>query len=334
MKKFLAVVLAMMMVLSLAACGSKEAAPATSAAAPAAKKTFQPMTIGGADSTGTMYAAAAAIATTISNATELTISASTSSGSNENALKVHTGEIELGMCTADAAANAWNGKGKFADTGKCEDLRYIGAVYASTMNWVALKSSGCTWLHDLNGKKAAVGTGPAASSTETCDLLTLKYAGVTDYVPTACTLGDAADGVCDGIYVAGGAYAGAPVGVQLTASVTKDCVWLGMTDDEINALIKDNPAYVKAFIQPNTYNGQKEAVPTIGVNAGVICNADLDDDAAYLCAKALYEQAADMVKGNAFFADLNDVSFLVKYSNIIPMHPGAEKFYKEVGLIK
>lgn len=331
MKRIVSLFLALVMCFALVACGGSDTGTAGDNGE-TQTNSWPRMTIGGADSTGTMYAAAAAIATTITNTVDgLTIDATTSSGSNENALNVHNGDIELGMCTGDAAMNAYNGVGKFADVGKCEDLRYIGCVYASTMNWVALKESGYTYLHDLAGKGAAIGTGPSASSTETVALLTLEAAGVTDYNATACTLGDAAEGVTDGVYVAGAAYAGAPVGVQLTASVTKDCVWLALDDSEIDWLIEKNPAYTKSFIQPGTYTGQDEAVQTIGVKAGVICREDLDEEAAYQMAKALYEQAEEMVKGNAFFADLGDSSFLVGYT--VPLHPGAERFYKEVGLL-
>ena len=340
MKKLACLVLAALMILSLAACGDNTASTTkaadnsgTKAATSDYKYTGPVMTIGGADSSGTMYAAAVAIGTTFTNHINgMNCQGSTSTGSNENALKVATGEIELGMCTGDAALNCYNGKGKFAESGAHDNLRYIGCVYASTMNWVVLKSSGYTYLHDLAGKGAAVGTGPSASSTETVALLTLEAAGVTDYKNTACTLGDAANGVADGVYVAGAAYAGAPVSAQLTVSTTKDCAWLALSDEEINWLIEKNPAYTKAYIQPNTYKGQTEAVQTVGVKCGVICAADLNDELAYQLAKCLYENAAEMVKGNAFFADLNDVSFLVDYT--VPIHPGAERFYKEVGLLK
>ena len=195
MKRIVSLLLALVMCFALVACGETEQKPADETTPEQAEtKEWPRMTIGGADSTGTMYAAAAAIATTITNAVDgMTIDATTSSGSNENALNVHNGDVELGMCTGDAALNAYNGVGKFADVGECKDLRYIGCVYASTMNWVALKDSGYTYLHDLAGKGAAVGTGPSASSTETVALLTLEAAGVTDYAATACTLGDAAE---------------------------------------------------------------------------------------------------------------------------------------------
>lgn len=342
MKKLVCLLLAVVMVLGLAACGGETgtttkapegAGTTTKAAGSDYKYTGPVLTIGGADSSGTMYAAAVAIGSTFSkHINGMNAQGTTSSGSNENAIKVASGDIELGMCTGDAALNCYNGKGKFADGGAHENLRYIGCVYASTMNWIALKSTGYTYLHDLAGKGAAVGTGPSASSTETVALLTLEAAGVTDYKSTACTLGDAANGVADGVYVAGAAYAGAPVSAQLTVSTTKDCVWLALDDKEIDWLIEKNPAYTKSYIQPNTYKGQTEAVQTIGVKCGVICSSDMDEELAYQLAKCLYENAKEMVTGNQFFADLSDVSFLVDYT--VPLHPGAERFYKEVGLIK
>ncbi len=318
MKKITALLLAVLMVLSMTACGNNGTS----------------LTIGGADSSGTMYAAAVAIASAFSNHIDgVKCTGTTSSGSNENAKKVAAGQIQLGMCTGDAALNCYNGVGKFAEDGKKENLRYIGCVYASTMNWIVLKSSDYKYLHDLAGKGAAIGTGPAASSTETVALLTLEAAGVTDYKSTACSLADAANGVTDGVYVAGAAFAGAPVPAHLTAATTKDCSWLSLDDKEIEWLMKKNAAYVKATIEPGTYgDSQTEAIQTVGVKAGVICSAEMDEELAYKLAKCLYENAAELIKGNKFFYDLNDLSFLVDYT--VPLHPGAERFYKEVGLIK
>ena len=177
MKKALSLILALAMSVSLVACGAKEepapapapapeaSQPAETPAEPAGNYVYNGgrLTIGGADSTGTMYAAAAAIATTFGAKVEgLNVDATTSSGSNENALNVQEGEIELGMCSGDAAAAAVAGTGKFEAAGACTDIVAIGAVYASLSNWIALKSSGYEYLHDAVG--GVFGIGPAASS--------------------------------------------------------------------------------------------------------------------------------------------------------------------------
>ena len=173
LRSCLSVIVAAAMVAAMAACGGSGAGSTTAAATEAETTaasggsassggdytyTGSRLTLGGADSTGQMYAAAATIATTLTNAIDgLNVDATTSSGSNENALKVQQGEIELGMCSGDAAANAIAGRGKFQDVGPCEDIVCIGAVYASMSNWIALKSSGFTYLHDAKGGNFGIG---------------------------------------------------------------------------------------------------------------------------------------------------------------------------------
>lgn len=357
MKRIVTVFLALAMVFALVACGGSSAsstqsstpAPAAEAtpAAPAAEATPAApaedyvysgprMTIGGADSTGTMYAAAAAVATTFSNSVNgLSVDATTSSGSNENALNVHEGEIELGMCSGDAALDAWNGTGKFEGQGGFTNLRAIGAVYPSLSNWVALKSSGYTYLHDAKDANGVFGIGPAASTSESSALLGLRVAGITKDNATLqnVTLGDGADNVANGVMTASTAFAGVPVGVHLNASVTKDCVWLGFSDEELDQICAENPAYYKAVIPAGTYNGQNEDVPTFGVKCMVIANEDLDFDVAYQMAKAFNEQADEMIKGNAFFYEMANREFICN-DLPIPLHPGAEAYYKDAGLIK
>ncbi len=346
----LALALAIAMCLALSACGgssSTPAAPASSAPAssaasasaanPAAADSYTytgpRLTLGGADSTGQMYAAAATIATTLGGAVDgLNVDATTSSGSNENALNVHNGEIELGMCSGDAAASAVAGTGKFADVGPCEDIVCIGGVYASMSNWVALKSSGYTYLHDAVG--GTFGIGPAASTSEVSALIGLKAAGITKENATFqnVTLGDGADNVCNGTMTAATAFSGPPVGAQLNASVTKDCVWLGFTDEELDAIIAENPSYTKQVIPAGTYNGQDEDVPTFGVKTVVICNASADYDLMYNLAKALHENAEAMIAGNASLAPLANPDFMCK-DLPVPLHPGAEAYYKDAGLL-
>lgn len=355
MKRIVTLLLALAMVFALVACGNKAETPAPANNPPAPTETTPApadttpdsapaeytytgprMTIGGADSTGTMYAAAAAVATTFSNSINgLSVDATTSSGSNENALNVHEGEIELGMCSGDAALNAWNGVGKFEGKGGFTNLRAIGAVYPSLSNWVALKSTGYTYLHDAKDAHGVFGIGPAASTSETSALLGLKVAGITADNATLqnVTLGDGADNVTNGVMTASTGFSGVPLGVHLNASVTKECVWLGFTDEELDQICQENPAYYKAVIPAGTYNGQNEDVPTFGVKCMVIANEDLDYDVAYQMAKAFDEQADEMIKGNAFFYNMADRSFICN-DLPIPLHPGAEAYYRDAGLLK
>ncbi len=243
------------------------------------------------------------------------------------------------MCSGDAGYNATHGLGKFAE-GKIEDIVCIGCVYSSVVSLIALKSSGWTYLHDVKGSKGTIGIGPAASTTEVSTKVALQVAGLTEgdgLSFTNMTLGDAADGVADGTVLVGSAFAGVPVGAQQQAGTTKECVWLGFTDEELNAALAINPAYAKIDIAAGTYTSgkstQAEAVHTFGVKCMVIARNDLDKDLAYNLAKTLWENAADLATANGFFAELKNQSYLCT-DTPIPLHPGADEFYKSVGGIK
>lgn len=356
MKRMVSLLLALAMCTALVSCGGKtepqpgNSAGNTSSGNTSAGNTSEPagtpaedyvysgprMTVGGADSTGTAYAAAAAVATVFSNNINgFSCDATTSSGSNENALNVHEGNYEMGTCSGDSALDAWNGTGPFEGQGGFTNLRAIGAVYPSVSNWIALKSSGYTYLHDAAGSNGVFGIGPAASTTESSAILGLKVAGITAENATLqnVTLGDAADNTANGTMTAGSAFAGAPVGAQLNASYTKECVWLGFTDEELDQICAENPAYYKASIPAGTYNGQDEDVPTFGVKLMIICNDEMDYDLAYQMAKTFCEQADTMIEGNAFFYEMADRTFICN-DLPIPLHPGAEAYYKDAGLLK
>ena len=331
MKKIVSLLLVMAMVLALAACGSSSSSESGDY-----KYTGDRLTIGGADSTGTMYAAAVQVATTFTNNINgMNVDATTSSGSNENALKVNSGEIQLGMCSGDAALDAVNGTGKFADKGKQENICAIGAVYPSLSNWIALKSTGWKYLHDAD-PKGVFGVGPSASTSESSALLGLEIAGLSKEngaTFTNVTLGEGANNVADGIMTASTAFAGIPVGAHSSAAATKECVWLGFTEEELDKIVSRNPAYYKATIPAGTYKGQDADVPTFGVKCMVICNKNLGEAEAYQMAKTLYEQAEKMAEASAVFFMMKEKAF-IGTDLPISLHPGAEKFYKEVGIIK
>ena len=147
------------------------------------------------------------------------------------------------------------------------------------------------------------------------------------------TLGDGADNVANGVMTAATAFAGIPVGAQLNASVTKDCVWLGFTDAELDAILAANPSYYKTVIPAGTYNGQDADVPTFGVKCMVICSEDMDEELVYNLAKTLAENTEEMIAGNSVFAGMADPSFICN-DLPIPLHDGAAAYYGDAGMLK
>ena len=335
MKKVLSLILALAMVFALVACGEKQPASDGDASSdgnkPARGNVI--MTFGTADTGGSMYPAGAAVSQVWTNNVEgVKCNTQTSTGSFQNCQDVSTGEVDVAVATSDVVLNAYNGTGKFADIGKLDNLRVIGAVYTSVLSGVALKSSGLTYIHDLLGKRVAVG--PAASATENATLAAFGVMGI-DSSNTSLEnlgLGDGADSVGDGILDAAFGFAGLPIGGQLNLAATKEIQVLDMTQEEIDKVLAGNAAYIQTKIPAGTYTGQDNDANTFGVKCLIIVTADMDADLVYDLCKAMNEHTEEMAAGNALLKDMTDPSFLCTQMPI-PLHDGAQKYYSEQGLI-
>ena len=336
MKKVLSLILALAMVFALVACGEKQPASDGDASGDGDKQPARGnviMTFGTADTGGSMYPAGAAVSQVWTNNVEgVKCNTQTSTGSFQNCQDVSTGEVDVAVATSDVVLNAYNGTGKFADIGKLDNLRVIGAVYTSVLSGVALKSSGLTYIHDLLGKRVAVG--PAASATENATLAAFDVMGI-DSSNTSLEnlgLGDGADSVGDGILDAAFGFAGLPIGGQLNLAATKEIQVLDMTQEEIDKVLAGNAAYIQTKIPAGTYTGQDNDANTFGVKCLIIVTADMDADLVYDLCKAMNEHTEEMAAGNALLKDMTDPSFLCTQMPI-PLHDGAQKYYSEQGLI-
>lgn len=335
MKKVLSLILALAMVFALVACGERQPASDGDASGdgdkPARGNVI--MTFGTADTGGSMYPAGAAVSQVWTNNVEgVKCNTQTSTGSFQNCQDVSTGEVDVAVATSDVVLNAYNGTGKFADIGKLDNLRVIGAVYTSVLSGVALKSSGLTYINELLGKRVAVG--PAASATENATLAAFDVMGI-DSSNTSLEnlgLGDGADSVGDGILDAAFGFAGLPIGGQLNLAATKEIQVLDMTQEEIDKVLAGNAAYIQTKIPAGTYTGQDNDANTFGVKCLIIVTADMDADLVYDLCKAMNEHTEELAAGNALLKDMTDPSFLCTQMPI-PLHDGAQKYYSEQGLI-
>ena len=270
MKKVLSLILALAMVFALVACGEKQPASDGDASGdgdkPARGNVI--MTFGTADTGGSMYPAGAAVSQVWTNNVQgVKCNTQTSTGSFQNCQDVSTGEVDVAVATSDVVLNAYNGTGKFADIGKLDNLRVIGAVYTSVLSGVALKSSGLTYIHDLLGKRVAVG--PAASATENATLAAFAAMDITKDNTSLenLGLGDGADSVGDGILDAAFGFAGLPIGGQLNLAATKEIQVLDMTQEEIDKVLAGNAAYIQTKIPAGTYTGQDADVTCVAIQA-------------------------------------------------------------------
>ena len=292
------------------------------------------LTFGTGDTGGSLYPAGAALSQLWTNNVQgVKCNTQTSTGSFQNVQDVASGEVDVAVATADVVLNGYTGAGNFEEVGALENVRVIGAVYTSVSSGVALKESGMQYVHDLLGKRVAVG--PAASATENSCYDAFEVMGITAENTSLenLGLGDGADSVGDGIIDAAFGFAGLPIGGQLNLAATKDIVVLNYTQEEIDAILAGNSAYIQSTIPAGTYTGQDYDTLTFGVKCLVIVNADMDESLVYDMCKTMNENSADLAAGNAILNEMTDPSFLC--TNMpIPLHSGAEKYYSELGLLE
>ena len=107
---------------------------------------------------------------------------------------------------------------------------------------------------------------------------------------------------------------------------------LATASSTLDTVLAGNAAYIQTTIPAGTYTGQTETANTFGVKCLIIVTADMDEDLVYDLCKAMNEHTEEMAAGNALLKDMTDPSFLCTQMPI-PLHPGAEKYYGELGLI-
>ena len=317
--------------LALALAGSLAGCSLPAGSAPGEGEELTLLTIGTADSGGTMYQAGSAIAQAITQEDEsikINISASTGSGMNVRSLE--SGEVDLALVSGDVAAAAVNGEDDFQTP--AEGLRAIAAVYSSVSNWMVPASSGYVYVHDLAG--ARIGAGPQGSTTDLSARMAAGALSLEDQgaVLVNCGLGDGAELLDSGELDAVHAFTGMPVPSLLELSERRACRVLLYTPEELEAILAGNPVYYLAQIPAGTYPGQEEAVDTFGVKCLLCVSSGMPESMARRLTQAIWDAAGRMGDYHPALADMAQAEFLCQ-DLPIGLHPGAEAFYEEMGVL-
>ena len=288
------------------------------------------LTIGTADSGGTMVPAGKAIAQAITaqNAS-FSINIGASTGSSMNVIGLANGEIDLGLVSGDVAYAAYTASDvEFSEPMK--GLRAIAALYTSTSNWIAPESLGVEYVHDLAGK--TIGIGPQDSTTDLSAravtwALNLEQGGTT---LKNCSLEAGAQQVREKKLDALHAFAGNPVSSLYQLALQQPCRILKYTDEELNTILAQNQFYIASEIPANTYSGQSEKIRTFGVKCLLCADSSMPEEQAYLLTKILYESREELVQSHSAMKEMLHPEFL--YQDLpVPLHDGAARFYQEKG---
>lgn len=330
MKKFGVVLLSAALMLSLVSCGNGSKGTASQGSGDGATSEYL-YVMGTGDSGGTTYAVGAGLVKLMNREIAgMKCTVETTSGSVDCCRMIGEGGVDVAVVSGDCAYMAVNGTDKF-EGAQVENLYGLFACYSSMDQWLTMENSGITSVYDIAGK--TVGVGPAASSTELLSSLLIPAAGIeypggidVRYINTsecAAQLGDSQIDV-------GHMFGGVPFGAFLDVTETKSCRVLALEPELIQAIVNLYPYYFEATIPADTFKNQTEDVKTVGVKNMAICSAEVPDEVAYEICKAAYENLEEFQTSHAALREM--VEGYVADINI-EMHPGAVKYWTEVGLL-
>lgn len=263
----------------------------------------------------------------------LVASAVASNGSVANVNAIMGGAMESGFAQGDVAAWAYTGTGIWEGQPKAEKLRAIANLYPESIHLVATKASGIASVADLRGKRVSMDE--PGSGTLVDAKLILAAAGLAegDVTPEYLKPDQAADRMKDGAMDAFFFVGGYPAGAIAELASQQEVVIVPI-EGEVATKVLENEFFAANTIPAGTYDNQAADVQTIAVGAQWLTSADQPEQLIYDITKSVWNDAtrkqldAGHAKGKMILKE-NATAGLG-----LPLHPGAEKFYREAGLIQ
>lgn len=290
--------------------------------------------IGTGGTAGTYYPVGGMIAKAVSQPGKIIATAQASNGSLGNVNGIAGGSMESGFSQSDVATWAQTGTGVFEGKPRVAGLRMIANLYPESIHVVVKKGAGFKSIADLKGKRVALdesGSGTLINARLVLAAYGIKESDIKpEYIKPNQAGDKLSDGALDAFFFTGGAPAGA---IAELASAGAGIELLPIDGAQADGLRKTSSFFAVDSIPAGTYKGVP-AVKTLAVGAQWVTSDKADVDTVYQITKALYSDAAQktLAAGHAkgkYITLKNAVQGVG-----IPFHPGAEKFYKEAGVLK
>jgi hypothetical protein len=257
------------------------------------------------------------------------VQATKASAENLNLLQAGRGEIAFTL--GDSLSDAWRGNADAGFKTPLKKLRGVAGIYPNYIQIVAAADSGIKTLADLKGKRIAVGA--PKSGTELNARAIFKAAGLTyadfakvEYLPFGESVELMKNRQLDATLQSAG------LGVSsLRDLATSLKIVVVPIPAAVVAKVGD-PAYQSGIVPANTYDGQTSEVPTAFVQNFLVTHEGVPADTVYKMTRSMFENLDHLVAAHAAAKSISTKTALTGMP--LPLHPGAEKYYREIGLIK
>ncbi len=285
------------------------------------------ITIGTGGTAGTYFPLGGALAEIWNkNIKGMNANATSTGASAANVALLKDGKVDVIFVQNDAAYYAYTDTESYKGKGM-KEIRGLASLYNETCQLVALESSGIKTIADLKGKRVSVGA--AGSGVEANARQILEAAGLTynDIKVQYLSFAESASNLKDGNIDAAFNTAGAPTAAIQDLAASKKIVLVPVDGAVADALMKKWAFYTPTVIPANTYAGVGTDVMTVSVKSMLAVSDKLDDKVVYEMLKTMFANGERLAASHKKGADIKLATATDGMS--IPLHPGAEKFYKE-----
>lgn len=320
----------MLMMLVLAACGGND--KSSDNGGEKAEGAPTEITFGSATVGGFWYTLSAAMSDKMSVLYPDSSVTIVEGGSVSNLLGLGNGTFQIGFSNGQTVPEAINAIGPFDE--KIENVSTIATLYPNVYHMVVRADSDIYTVEDLKGKKVSPGIKGYSGELvfqDVLDIVGMSYddLGGIEYIGTA----DGADLMRDKHIDAIVGMVSAPVSTFQELDTTVGIRMIPLTDDVIKKLREKNEGYMEHNVTAGTYVGIKEDVMTVAGYSVLLVNDDLmDEETVYQITKMMLEEKDTWATISTVMADF-DAEYSVK-NNVGKMHPGAMRYYKEVGAME
>lgn len=292
------------------------------------------VTIGTGGVTGVYYAAGGAICRLVNKDRKehgIRCSVESTGGSVFNVNAIKSGEIDFGMTQSDVQFHAIKGTGAFQGSGAVGDLRAVFAIHPEPFTVLARKEANVKTFTDLKGKRVNVGNPGSGTRAAMEELLGALGWSMSDFSLAAELKADEhGPAVCDNkidAFFYGVGHPSANIQDPVTVCGAK---LVPITGAAVDKLVSEKPYYAKVNIPGGLYAGNPDPTQTYGVLATFVSSTRVPNETVYAVVKGVFENFDEFKRLHPALANLK-AEEMIKNGLSAPLHPGAEKYYKEKG---
>lgn len=294
------------------------------------------VSIGTGGVTGVYYAAGGAICRLVNKdrgTDGVRCSVESTGGSVFNVNTIKAGELDLGVVQSDVGYNAYNGEGQFKDGGAYKKLRSVFSIHPEPFTVLSRKEANINTFDDFKGKRFNVGN-PGSGTRASMDQLLQAMGLDNSFFSLASELRPDEHGpaLCDGKidgFIYGVGHPSANIQDPTTSCGAR---LVPLTGAAVDKLVETYPYYAKAVIPGGLYPNNPDDVQTYGVLATFVTSEDVPEESVYNVVKAVFDNFDDFKRLHPALANLKKED-MVKNGLSAPLHKGAEKYFKEKGLL-